>query len=429
MQRDIANEVIVAIVAIGVLAVAIAFGIILSLSSRTDETALIATALEPAAETTATIESRIETPQPATEPPPSAAASEIPNTAALVPTITASLTTVSSPTPLPPTSAASQTPRSTATFTSTPQPASPTTIPTNTPLVPSATSTATARPSATPTLTATQMPTQKPSSTPRPSSTPTATFTQAPTVTLTRTPSPTATFTATARPSATPTPTATLTPSPTATPTPTVTRTPTPTATPTATLTRTPLPTRTPIPPAATATWTASPIPACSQPPGWVVYIVQRGDTLTSIAAASGTTVQNLQEVNCLTNANSIVVGQTLFIPGSVPTAASSWLAQGCTDPGAVITNLIPGQTVTGIVSVQGTAWLDRFGYYKIEIRPDSIQTYTLYKRYLTPVIQGELAQVDTSIFTPGLYWLQLTVVQIDERFAEPCAIPLIFQR
>ncbi|MBL8154957.1 MAG: LysM peptidoglycan-binding domain-containing protein [Anaerolineae bacterium] len=194
-------------------------------------------------------------------------------------------------------------------------------------------------------------------------------------------------------------------------------------------MTRTPTPTRTPIPPTPTPTWTASPIPACSQPPGWIVYVIQRGDTLTSIASASGTTVQNLQEVNCLTNANSITVSQTIFIPGAAPTAASGWVAQGCTDPGAVITNLTPGQTVTGLVSVQGTAWLDRFGYYKIEIRPDSIQTYTLYNRYLTPVAQGELAQIDISIFTPGLYWLQLTVVQLDERFAEPCAIPLIFQR
>lgn len=425
MQRDIANEVIVAIVAIGVLAVAIAFGIILSLSSRSDETALVATPSEPAAaETLATVAASLEAVESTPESLPSATttASEVPATATSSPTVTASPTTTSSPTALPPTHTptptASQTPRPSATFTNTPQPVTPTATLTltRTPLpAPSATVTATARPSATPTPTVTLSPTQKPSSTPRPSATPTATFTQTPTATLTRTPSPTATFTATARPSATPTPTAT--------------RTPSPTATPTVTLTRTPLPTRTPVPPTPTPTWTASPIPACSQPPGWIVYVIQRGDTLTSIASTSGTTVENLQQVNCLTNANSITVGQTIFIPGAAPTATSGWVVQGCTDPSAVITNLTPGQTVTGVVSIQGTAWLDRFGYYKIEIRPDSIQTYTLYNRYPTPVVQGELAQIDTSIFTPGLYWLQLTVVQTDERFAEPCAIPLIFQR
>jgi LysM repeat protein len=45
-------------------------------------------------------------------------------------------------------------------------------------------------------------------------------------------------------------------------------------------------------------------------------YTVKRGDTLASIARRTGTTVKNLAAANGLRNANLIVVGATLNIPG-----------------------------------------------------------------------------------------------------------------
>ena len=54
----------------------------------------------------------------------------------------------------------------------------------------------------------------------------------------------------------------------------------------------------------------------CPNPPdGWVGYSVQRGDTLSDIAARSGSTVSELQRVNCLRNPRHIVPGQRLFVP------------------------------------------------------------------------------------------------------------------
>ncbi len=90
---------------------------------------------------------------------------------------------------------------------------------------------------------------------------------------------------------------------PTVTPTPTLTDTATPTAqptqTPTPTKPPTPAPTSTPIPPET--------------------YAVQTGDTLLSIAADFGITVQELKRFNNLATDN-IVPGQTLDIPPPTPT-------------------------------------------------------------------------------------------------------------
>lgn len=90
---------------------------------------------------------------------------------------------------------------------------------------------------------------------------------------------------------------------------PTATPTPTQTATPTATST-TPTPTGTP----PTATPTPTPTPTL-QPGQTVVYVVRTGDTLYSIARRFGTTVQAVAQINNISNPSRIYVGQQLLIP------------------------------------------------------------------------------------------------------------------
>ena len=51
-----------------------------------------------------------------------------------------------------------------------------------------------------------------------------------------------------------------------------------------------------------------------------VTYVVQKGDTLSKIAAANNTTVAKLVELNKLANADYIVVGQTIIISGTATT-------------------------------------------------------------------------------------------------------------
>jgi LysM repeat protein len=58
-------------------------------------------------------------------------------------------------------------------------------------------------------------------------------------------------------------------------------------------------------------------IPEAASPPssGSGIYVVQRGDTLSAIAARYGATVQQLVQMNGLTNPNLIYVGQRLAVP------------------------------------------------------------------------------------------------------------------
>ncbi len=53
------------------------------------------------------------------------------------------------------------------------------------------------------------------------------------------------------------------------------------------------------------------------------VHVVQRGETLSSIAARYGTTVQAFVQANGLSNANFVWVGQRLVVPGGGAAAAS----------------------------------------------------------------------------------------------------------
>ncbi|HJX37374.1 MAG TPA: LysM peptidoglycan-binding domain-containing protein [Anaerolineae bacterium] len=66
-------------------------------------------------------------------------------------------------------------------------------------------------------------------------------------------------------------------------------------------------------------------IPGTSAAPtgGSGVYVVQRGDTLSAIAGRFQTTVQNLVQMNGLSNPNLIAVGQRLAVPAGQPANAS----------------------------------------------------------------------------------------------------------
>jgi len=96
----------------------------------------------------------------------------------------------------------------------------------------------------------------------------------------------------------------TLTPPATPTATPTATPSPTPEATPSPTLSPTPEPTPTPMP---------TPTP---EPPPFTEYEVQPGDTLSAIAQAFGTTIDELVRINGLASQDVIIdVGQKLLVP------------------------------------------------------------------------------------------------------------------
>lgn len=68
-----------------------------------------------------------------------------------------------------------------------------------------------------------------------------------------------------------------------------------------------------PFLPAPTATPTPEPT-RCGAPTGWVVYVVQPGDTLSGLAATAGVTVDAIRLANCLPD-ETIYAGRGLHLP------------------------------------------------------------------------------------------------------------------
>lgn len=76
---------------------------------------------------------------------------------------------------------------------------------------------------------------------------------------------------------------------------------------------------------------------------------VQRGETLGEIAAANRTTVRALAQANGLSNADRILVGQVLVIPGSSGSTSAA--------PTATVVHVVaPGETLSGIAARYGTS-------------------------------------------------------------------------
>ena len=69
-----------------------------------------------------------------------------------------------------------------------------------------------------------------------------------------------------------------------------------------------------PPPPATASAVPTLAAPACGPPITWVIYRVRPGDTLGTIARATGTTLSQLMVANCLTS-DRIYTGQALFVP------------------------------------------------------------------------------------------------------------------
>ena len=432
MRRDLGSEVLVAIGAVAVLAFAVTFGILLSISGTEDPVPAATSVPSEVGQVVANVGTDVDLNDATVEVTAQVAATDVPLPSA---TDTAQPTLTEIPTERP-----------------APEKTEPVQIETDAKLqLPgqgeeSATQTTSSREDeATEEPTETVAPasdTPQPTDTDEPTATPTATASATNTATLT----PTATATATNTVTLTPTATATSTNTPTRTPTDTAT----PTATATATATPSSTPTRTPRPTEtnsiiATSTATRTPLatatPACGAPATWPVYVVQPGNTLFSLARAVNSTVDDLLFANCLADANRIVAGTELFVPrlpvGPVRTAQpgdpggdDDLANQGCNGPFVQILSPGLGETIDAPFTVEGTANLPNMEYFKLEIRAESASTYNFWSRSDDPVIEGVLGTIDRGLFGGGVYYVRLVAVDITGNVPADatCVMPVIFE-
>lgn len=107
----------------------------------------------------------------------------------------------------------------------------------------------------------------------------------------------------------------------------------------------------------------------------------------------------------------------------------------GCMFPGATITSPIPGAILAGVVEVRGTADIENFAFYTVEIS-------TLGENWLTvitsqridpadpsspmkPVNKDVLGMWDTRLQEPGDYALRLIVYDASGNHPTPCTLPI----
>jgi hypothetical protein len=90
-----------------------------------------------------------------------------------------------------------------------------------------------------------------------------------------------------------------------------------------------------------------------------------------------------------------------------------------CPRPNARIT-AITRQGVWWLI--EGTATVDPFWYWKMELSADGAAWTTLY-RGESPVTGGRLMEFNTTTVPKGQYQLRLTVVQRDGNYPEPCEV------
>ncbi len=417
-RRNRGNEMIVALVVVGTLAVALTFGIIVTLSSHADE--------------------------PTDSDRTSTAVSWYARQTQRVITLEATseeVAILSSPagTDTPTQPAASDTATQKPSETATPEPA-----PTDRPVV-----AATEEPSETPT----ERPTEQPAATETPTEKPADQPTQRPTQPVpTLTPTERPTVTETPRPSNTPTerPTLTATPRPTNTNTPTRTPRPTQTFTPTATeikatLTFTPYPTLTPSITPFGGERTNTPVPSgCTVPQGWISYTIQPGDTLFALSLRFKLPQATLAEANCLNNAANITAGQILFIPpgsnvtpsapsGNVPAGnapSGNYSSFDCGNPAATISSPVAGTVLRGTVAIFGTATHPDFQFYRLQVSGGGTGDgdFATLDVFNTQVSNGQLGTLNTAAFVPGDYWLRLTVVDNTGNYLPQCTVRVRFE-
>lgn len=112
--------------------------------------------------------------------------------------------------------------------------------------------------------------------------------------------------------------------------------------------------------------------------------------------------------------------------PTETPTPRPVVPAPQCPNPAARITTPGMGATVSGVVQFTGTANIENFQYYKMElgVGPSPTEWAFLFSRD-TPVVDGPLGSWDSATVPPGTYTIRLVVVDRTGNYPPPCQVTL----
>jgi hypothetical protein len=127
---------------------------------------------------------------------------------------------------------------------------------------------------------------------------------------------------------------------------------------------------------------------------------------------------------------------QTITLPADIlatlnmttPTVTATASAQGCI-PGQIgISSPTPGQVISGMVDISGTANVPNFSWYKYEYSVSGSNVWDSIMVRTNVVNNGPLGQWDTSLLSPGSYELRLVVVDNAGNSLPACVVPVQVQ-
>ncbi|MBC7223600.1 MAG: hypothetical protein H5T59_04885 [Anaerolineae bacterium] len=112
--------------------------------------------------------------------------------------------------------------------------------------------------------------------------------------------------------------------------------------------------------------------------------------------------------------------------PTDTPTPAPPAPPPQCPNPAAQITAPGNGATVTGVVQFAGTANVENFQYYKLELGVGaSPKEWAFLFSKETPVVNGPLGSWDSATVPSGTYTIRLVVVDVTGNYPPPCQVTL----
>ncbi len=110
--------------------------------------------------------------------------------------------------------------------------------------------------------------------------------------------------------------------------------------------------------------------------------------------------------------------------PGPTPTVDARL---GTCVPGSIeITSPEPGDQVRGEIAIEGSAAIENFGFYKLEVTPQSQIAWRTIQAGRKAVTAGLLVEKwETSILAPGDYLLRLVVSNTNGDALPDCQVPI----
>lgn len=105
------------------------------------------------------------------------------------------------------------------------------------------------------------------------------------------------------------------------------------------------------------------------------------------------------------------------------PTQSVQTGMSGCVEGQIMISSPVPGQQVSAVVDLIGTADVPNFGFYKYEFAPVGSQIWATIAAQREPQQDGPLGKWNTLPLDNGEYFLRLVITDNAGESLEPCVI------